>query len=393
MLRDLTIQNYRCFKDFHINGLARVNLIVGMNNIGKTSLLEAVYLLVNQENIQCLIDLIRNRGEISEQSISLIPGEIQQRADGYQVKHIFYGHQLNPSQIISLQSQTEYPLSLRIRFSSYKQRVSTPTPTPTPVPGSTIFQKSSPVESRETDQIGFMLFYSYEQHESYETGIPTREDGLIPVHFYQSWKQNQQFYQPRKQNQLNISHIPNYFLQTSNLSFEELARFWNGIMLTSKEDSVVEVLQILEPDVERIGFTSRQTPNSGIRLKIRGQRDPIPLGSMGEGMRRLLALAMAAVTVENGVLLVDEIGTGVYYEAQTDMWRLLLEIAQRLNVQVFATTHSWDCIAAFQEALAQSEDSSVGKLFRLNRKGENIRTIDYPSEKLGVAVRQNIEVR
>lgn len=102
---------------------------------------------------------------------------------------------------------------------------------------------------------------------------------------------------------------------------------------------------------------------------------------------------MVAVTVENGVLLVDEIGTGVYYEAQTDMWRLLLEIAQRLNVQIFVTTHSWDCIAAFQEALDQIEDSSVGKLFRLSRKGDNIRAIDYPSEKLGVAVRQNIEVR
>lgn len=43
MLRDLTIQNYRCFKDFQIDGLARVNLLVGMNNSGKTSLLEAVY--------------------------------------------------------------------------------------------------------------------------------------------------------------------------------------------------------------------------------------------------------------------------------------------------------------------------------------------------------------
>ena len=83
-------------------------------------------------------------------------------------------------------------------------------------------KESSPVESMETDQIGFMLFYSYERNESYVTGIPTREDGLIPAQFYQSWKQNQQFYQSWKQNQLNTFHIPNYFLPTSNLSFEEL---------------------------------------------------------------------------------------------------------------------------------------------------------------------------
>ena len=62
MLRDLTIQNYRYFKDFQIEDLARVNLIVGMNNSGKTSLLEAVYLLVNQKEPLHLVDLLERRG-------------------------------------------------------------------------------------------------------------------------------------------------------------------------------------------------------------------------------------------------------------------------------------------------------------------------------------------
>lgn len=152
-------------------------------------------------------------------------------------------------------------------------------------------------------------------------------------------------------------------------------------------------MQILEPTVERINFTSRQTFNSGILLKLRGQDDPVPLGSMGEGMRRILSLVMAAVTVKNGFLLVDEIDTGLYYDTQTDMWRLLLEIAQRLNVQVFATTHSWDCICAFQEALAQLEDSSVGKLFRLSLRDDNIRSVAYTSDELAIAVPHSIEVR
>jgi hypothetical protein len=71
--------------------------------------------------------------------------------------------------------------------------------------------------------------------------------------------------------------------------------FWDGITLTPKEESVVAALQILEPNVERISFTSSQSYNSGILLKIRGQHTPIPLGSMGDGMRRILTLAMAAV--------------------------------------------------------------------------------------------------
>jgi predicted ATPase len=183
------------------------------------------------------------------------------------------------------------------------------------------------------------------------------------------------------------------FLATDNLGFDNLATLWDKITLTPKEESVVAALQILEPDVERISFTSSQTSNSGILIKLRGQPNPIPLGSMGDGMRRILTLVMTAVTAENGVLLVDEIDTGLHYQTQTDMWRLILEVAQQLNVQVFATTHSWDCITAFQEALAQLEDSSVGKLFRLSRKDENIRAVEYTPDELSIAVRQSIEVR
>jgi predicted ATP-dependent endonuclease of OLD family len=74
---------------------------------------------------------------------------------------------------------------------------------------------------------------------------------------------------------------------------------------------------------------------------------------MGDGMRRILGIASSAVTAENSILLVDEIDTGLHYQTQTNLWRLIVDISQRLNVQVFATTHSWDCIAAFQEALTR----------------------------------------
>jgi len=102
---------------------------------------------------------------------------------------------------------------------------------------------------------------------------------------------------------------------------------------------------------------------------------------------------MAAVTVEKGFLLVDEIETGLHYEAQTDMWRLILEVAQQLNIQVFATTHSWDCISAFEEALDQLEDRSVGKLFRLSKRDETIRPVAYTADELAIAVPHSIEVR
>jgi len=160
--------------------------------------------------------------------------------------------------------------------------------------------------------------------------IPIRDDGLITGKAFQQWNQ----YQPNtfvttSNPRLFIQNInSNFFLTTSNINYQQMAMFWDEITLTPKKESVVAALQILEPNIERISFTTRQTSSSGILLKLRGQDYPINLGSMGEGMRRILSLAMADVTVENGFLLVDEIEVGLYYEAQTDMWRLVLSTAK-----------------------------------------------------------------
>ncbi|HEY9671747.1 MAG TPA: AAA family ATPase [Waterburya sp.] len=372
MLRDLTIQNYRCFKNFHIDGLARVNLIVGMNNSGKTSLLEAVYLLVNQKEPSRLVDLLERRGEIIDQAFPLSSVEPSNRSAFYQIRQIFHNRQLDLEQVIHLQAAEERsvpPLSLNIQL-----------------------QHTSVEDTRQQDEVvsaisELKLVLSYIGYEQKTIQIiPVYGNGLIERRAIQSLKDNS----------FGIflkTNLKSLFITTSNVNFEQLAVLWDKITLTPKENSIVEALKILDPAVERINFTSRQTFNSGILIKLGGQDEPVPLGSMGEGMHRILALVMSAVTVENGFLLIDEIEMGLHYEAQADMWRLLLQIAQRLNVQVFATTHSWDCISAFQEALDELQDRAVGKLFRLSRKGEHIHPVDYPAEKLSVAVRQSIEVR
>jgi AAA15 family ATPase/GTPase len=368
MLRDLTIQNYRCFKDFHINELARVNLIVGQNNSGKTTFLEAIYLLVHQQNIQAVFDVLSSRGETSYIQIQGASSQVNRIK--YHFEHIFYGHQLTPARSIHIRSQQEEQLSIEIQASPKNEQVLVPA-----------------AEELETRFLAWELIACYNENAQFKIS-------LLPNATISSFVSPQSTEKNNNYSSLVGTNKDNFnLIKTTEISFKELALYWDAITLTPKEENVVAALQILEPDVERISFTSNPTNYSGILIKIRGQNNPVPLGSMGNGMHRILSIAMAAVSSENGFLWVDEIDTGLYYQTQTDMWRLIFETAQRLNVQVFATTHSWDCIAAFQEALEQSEDSSVGKLFRLSRRGEDIRAVEYTPEGLSVAVRQSIEVR
>jgi predicted ATP-dependent endonuclease of OLD family len=369
MLRDLTIQNYRCFKDFHIDDLARVNLIVGQNNSGKTTFLEAIYLLVQQQNIQAVFDVLSSRGELSQIQTPLPSGQAVNRSK-YQFEHIFYGHQLTPDLSIYIQSQKEELLSLKIQANPTNQQVLIPV-----------------AEEVETRFLAWELIACYNQNATVKISL-LRDASIAHLVSSKLTERNNNYLSLVGSTQGNFN-----LLKSTAIAFNAMAVFWDAITLTPKEESVVAALQILEPDVERISFTSNPTTDSGILIKIRGQNHPIPLGSMGDGMRRILSIAMAAVSSENGFLLVDEVDTGLYYQTQTDMWRMIFETAQRLNVQVFATTHSWDCIAAFQEALEQSENSFVGKLFRLSRRGEDIRAVEYTPDQLSVAVRQSIEVR
>ncbi|GAB1543194.1 hypothetical protein NUACC21_58680 [Scytonema sp. NUACC21] len=234
----------------------------------------------------------------------------------------------------------------------------------------------------ETDIPELELNFTYQKHQPIK--VPVLDDGSIEPKFFK-------LVNSRFASGLITQRCQ--FLTTVNITFSSLAKMWDEITLTPKEDEVVRGLQIIEPNVERISFTSRQTSNSGIIIKVSGQHDPIPLGSMGDGMRRILNLAIFAVNAENGFLLVDEIDAGLYYEVQTDMWRLILEIAKRLNIQIFATTHSWDCVRAFQEVLDDVEDSNIGKLFCLDMKYGKLRAVEYVAENLKIAMQQNIEVR
>ena len=112
---------------------------------------------------------------------------------------------------------------------------------------------------------------------------------------------------------------------------------------------------------------------------------------MGEGMNRMLGIALALVNAKDGMLLIDEVDTGLHYSVLPDLWRLIFEVAHRLNVQVFATSHSWDCIQAFQQAADNTEEEGV--LVRLETRKDGVGAVTFDERELAIVTREQIEVR
>lgn len=187
------------------------------------------------------------------------------------------------------------------------------------------------------------------------------------------------------------------YISTESLRTDELVSLWQSIALRPEEELVLKALRFLEPQIERIApvtpsrypeFSSR----GGFIVKREGLEQPIPIGSMGDGMWRLLAMAIALIQCKDGVLLVDEIDTGLHYTVLADMWRLIHRVSNELQIQVFATTHSSDCVSALasicRENVVADSDVTIQRVEA--RRGE---AVPYTEGEIRMAAEKGIEVR
>ncbi len=203
-------------------------------------------------------------------------------------------------------------------------------------------------------------------------------------------------------NEIANRMIPFHFVGPSGLGLDDVEKLWDEVSQSPLEQEVITAMRIISPEVERVAMRTpdvsprdvpfrRDTATRIPFVKIESYGAAIPLHTLGDGVNRLFGIALALAHAKDGMLLVDEIENGIHYSVQADLWRLVFETAARLNVQVFATTHSHDCIKGFAEAARESEEDGV--LVRLVRKGDRTLVGEFDERELELAVEGSIEVR
>ena len=106
----------------------------------------------------------------------------------------------------------------------------------------------------------------------------------------------------------------------------------------------------------------------------------------------MLGLVLAMNEATGGLLLIDEIENGLHYSVQGEMFSILLDLAQSFNVQIFATTHSDECIKAANQAFAKQTQQEFA-YYRLEQINEEIKAVAFDSEMLETAIARNMEMR
>ena len=170
---------------------------------------------------------------------------------------------------------------------------------------------------------------------------------------------------------------------------------WDRVLAEGRESEVIKAMKLLEADLESIHFlsgdASRRT-SGGVLIGFLGGGRRLPLGSFGDGMRRLLALSLSLVRTGDGFLLIDEIDTGLHFSVMEEMWRLVVNTALESNVQVFATTHSYDCVHGLA-ALLESAPELVSQVSVQKIENSLAEAVGLDGKQIRVAARQDIEVR
>jgi hypothetical protein len=155
---------------------------------------------------------------------------------------------------------------------------------------------------------------------------------------------------------------------------------------------VEEALRALVTHLDRVYMIGGEVA-SRFLLKMQDDPRPVPISTQGRGVQRWFGIALALVAAEGGILLIDQVETALHHTVQVEVWEAIFALAERLDVQVFATTHSWDAVVGFQYAANQS--STTGLLYRLDtrRGGGMIHGMRYTAEDAAIAAEQQVEVR
>jgi predicted ATPase len=364
MLNSIHIEQFRAFKKLIVNDLERINLFVGKNNSGKTTILEAVEILVSGNNPATLAKCAMRRGEMLFQ-------EEQERTNrSIAISHLFYGHNCEIGASFNIEGkEEELPVSIKCEIDSADRKPNGES--------KDLFPDKYSVEPRAALVVS---------HSSQSEPTSFYLDGLggISIDIIR-----------RTKSQTDVNSRPTSFVKTDAESID-LRAFWDSIALTEEESKVIEILKILDPQIERIAFLSRppfySSSFGGIYVKMKDIDSRIPLGSLGDGIRHLLIVSLAISRAPHGFVMIDEIDTGLHHSIMRDMWRVLIKTAERLDVQLFATTHSSDCLRSLARLVNQEPDLCKGvRLHRVDIGRE--KTVVYSPEEILSAAQQDVEVR
>jgi len=348
----ISIKKFRAIDEMRMDNLKQINLITGRNNCGKTTILEALFLISGMSNPQLPVTInnIRDLILASDDSFNSIFHNLDFKQEPY-ISAVLDGKKRN------LNIKPNYAIQ-------YENKVFN------------VEGKNLVVENKATINDDFPvvkgIFLEFNDGKSKENF--TSEISLSG----------------------NTARVSNRYKERLNCSFHAqknymavLPQRMEKLFVNKQMSGIINALCEIDPKIIdiRMGF-------GGMIYTDVGLDKLFPINIMGDGIRRILSILAAISDMQGGILLIDEIENGLHYSTLKTLWKTLLKALEEYHVQLFATTHSSECIAALNSSCKETDyDSDNIRLYRIEKQENNHRAFEYTPEMITAGIDDCIEMR
>jgi len=317
MIEFVDIKGFKIFNSLKINNLKQVNLIGGKNNIGKTAFLEAMELFVSSSKIYDTIIAITKL---------ILKRQNQNRVDLSNIEFDIINYDSNSCKIKIDQKE----LIIKLIEPDFNQNFTISIDNTQIVPEKII----EITLNNETKKIPFSKILNLNLLSSQDYTLKQKVN----------------------------------FISSSAIDESSIAIFYGELIDLGKEDFLDNSLKLFDDNF--IALKQKTTKQGTIlKLKLKNRDKPILLSSLGEGINRFIAIYCAIWASKDGYLFIDEIENGIHYTNYKNLWDLIFQVSTKANCQVFATTHSKECIDSFNKA---NQNNGIYIELYKNKKNEII---------------------
>jgi hypothetical protein len=354
MLSSFQANNFRCFKHVELSDLRRINILVGKNASGKTALLEAIRLgLAGTPSV--LWNMNNARGVLTYIQQPVTRAQFDAMWDSY-----FNDFNSNNPILTECVDSDGRNAALKVYYDP-KQAVM---PVAAQMPTGTLVSAIIPLVFDRTDFFGKHSVLRGSIHPNGALNLENGPElGTVSEFYSSTWQNNPQ----------------------------QTAQWFSQLGIQKREAEVTDpIIREFDPLIKGLTVLS-PGPVSAVYADVPFLKEKLPLSLISSGISKFVTILSAILTRGQGIVLIDEIENGIYYESFRYLWQTILQLAKVHDTQIFASTHSLECLRALLPSLENNEEEVL--LLRAGRQNGTSGITQITGNFIEAALEQGFDVR